>query len=393
VDTGGPQERGSKGHANAGGGQKPPTVWLRVLAALLHKKISRMRSPAGGRDPPTERVVWLDFHSSTTCPKMDRRKFIGVTAGGLLATSVPATAQQAGGVRHVGILTAGVLPRIMPPALVDELRERGWVEGQNLVFDRRGGDGNSERVPALAAELVQMKVDVIVSFGAVAGVALRNATTTIPIVATTGDPVRLGLVSNLSHPGGNITGLSLIAPELAAKRLELIRELLPKATLIGELVDPANTYWQRVRQDYEQAFRAMRMQPLFVEVANPGDIEKAIAQIAGRRADALVVRGDPMFASSREQIGRLAMQYALPTIAEERRIAEAGMLMSYGPNVPATDRIIASYIDRILRGAKPGDLPIAQPTKFEFVINMKTAKALGLTIPQSLMLRADEVIQ
>ena len=324
---------------------------------------------------------------------MDRRKFIRVAAGGLLATSVPATAQQAGGVRHVGILTAGVLPRIMPPALVDELRERGWVEGQNLVFDRRGGDGNSERVPALAAELVQMKVDVIVSFGAVAGVALRNATTTIPIVATTGDPVRLGLVSNLSHPGGNITGLSLIAPELAAKRLELIRELLPKATLIGELVDPANTYWQRVRQDYEQAFRAMRMQPLFVEVANPGDVEKAIAQIAGRRADALVVRGDPMFSSSREQIGRLAMQYALPTIAEERRIAEAGMLMSYGPNVPATDRIIASYIDRILRGAKPGDLPIAQPTKFEFVINMKTAKALGLTIPQSLMLRADEVIQ
>jgi len=324
---------------------------------------------------------------------MDRRKFIGVAAGGLLATSVPAAAQQAGGVRHVGILTAGALPRITPPALVDELRERGWVEGQNLVFDRRGGNGNSERVPALAAELVQMKVDVIVSFGAVAGVALRNATTTIPIVATTGDPVRLGLVSNLSHPGGNITGVSLIAPELAAKRLELIRELLPKATLIGELVDPANTYWQRVRPDYEQAFRAMRMQPLFVDVANPGDIEKAIAQIAGRRADALVVRGDPMFSSNREQIGRLAVQYALPTMAEERPFAEAGMLISYGPSVPATLRIIASYIDRILRGAKPGDLPIAQPTKFEFVINMKTAKALGLAIPQSLMLRADEVIQ
>jgi putative ABC transport system substrate-binding protein len=276
--------------------------------------------------------------------------------------------------------------------LVDELRERGWVEGQNLVFDRRGGDGNSERVPALAADLVQMKLDVIVSFGAVAAVALRNATTTIPIVATTGDPVRLGLVSNLSHPGGNITGLSLIAPELAAKRLEMIRELLPKATLIGELVDPANTYWQRVRPDYEQAFRAMRMQPLFVEVANPGEIEKAIAQIAGRGADALVVRGDPMFTSNREQIGRLAVQYALPTIAEDRPIAEAGMLMSYGPNVPAVGRIVASYIDRILRGAKPGDLPIEQPTKFELVINVKTAKALGLTIPPSLLRRADEVI-
>ena len=184
---------------------------------------------------------------------MDRRTFIGaLTAGAVLTTSRAATAQQTGGVRHVGILTAGVLPRTVPPAFVNDLRELGWVESQNLVFDRRGGDGNSERVPALAAELVQMKLDVIVSFGAVAGVALRNATTTIPIVAMTGDPVRLGLVSNLSRPGGNITGLSLIAPELAAKRLELIRELLPKATLIGELVDPANTYWQRVRPEYEQ---------------------------------------------------------------------------------------------------------------------------------------------
>ena len=238
-----------------------------------------------------------------------------------------------------------------------------------------------------------MKLDVIVSFGAVAAVAIRNATATIPIVATTGDPVRLGLVSNLSHPGGNITGLSLIAPELAAKRLELIRAFLPKATLIGELVDPANTYWQRVRQDYEQAFRAMRMQPIFVEVANPEEIEKAIAQVASRRAEALIVRGDPMFGSTRDQIGRLALQYALPTMAEERQYAAAGMLASYGPNVPAAARIIASCVDRILRGAKPGDLSIAQPTKFEFVINLKTAKALGLTISQSLLLRADEVIQ
>ena len=236
-----------------------------------------------------------------------------------------------------------------------------------------------------------MKLDVILSFGAVAGVALKNATTTIPIVATTGDPVRLGLVSNLSHPGGNITGLSLIAPELAAKRLELIRELLPEATLIGELVDPANTYWQRVRPDYEQAFRAMRMQPLFVEVANPGEIEKAIVQIAGRRADALVIRGDPMIYSNREQIGRLAKQYSLPTMAEDRRNAEAGMLMSYGPNIPATERILARYVDRILRGAKPGDLPIEQPTQFELVVNLKTAKALGITIPQSLRLRAEEI--
>ena len=323
---------------------------------------------------------------------MERRTFIGALAAGTFATAARVVRAQQASARRVGILTAGTLPRTIPAAFRDELRERGWVEGQNLVIERRGADGHSDRVPVLAAELVQMNLDVIASFGAVAGAAMKKATTTIPIVATTGDPVRLGLVSNLSHPEGNITGLSLIAPELAAKRLELIREFLPKATLIGELVDPANTYWQRVRPDYEQAFRNQRMHPLFVEVADPGGIEKAIAQIAGQRADALVVRGDPMFTSNREQIGRLALQYALPTMAEEQRLVEAGMLMSYGPNQPAVDRIIASYIDRILRGAKAGDLPIAQPTKFEFAINGKTAKALGLTIPQSLLLRGAEVI-
>ena len=323
---------------------------------------------------------------------MERRTFIGALAAGTVASVAGVIKAQQANVRRVGLLTAGTLPKTIPAAWRDELRDRGWVEGQNLVTERRSADGHSDRVPALAAELVQMNLDVIVSFGAVAGVAIKNATTTIPIVATTGDPVRLGLVSNLSHPGGNITGVSSIAPELAAKRLELIREFLPKATLVGELVDPANTYWQRVRLDYEQAFRTQRMSPLFVEVADPGEIEKAIAQIAGQRADALVVRADPIFTSNREQIGRLAVQYALPTMAEDQRFVEAGMLMSYGPNQSAVERIIVSYIDRILRGAKAGDLPIAQPTKFDFAINGRTAKALGLTIPQSLLLRGAEVI-
>ena len=256
---------------------------------------------------------------------MDRRAFIGALAAGACVTAMRAAkAQQAGSVRRIGILTVGVVSRSTPPTLFDELRERGWVEGQNLVVERRGGDGYSERVPALAAELVQLKLDVIASFGAVASVAIRNATTTIPIVATTGDPVRLGLVSNLSRPGGKITGLSLIAPELAAKRLELIRELLPRAMLIGELVDPANTYLQRVRPDYEQAFRAMRMQPLFVEVANPGEIEKAIAQIAGRGADALVVRGDPILTSNREQIGRLAFNTRCRPLPRIDRLPKLG---------------------------------------------------------------------
>jgi len=323
---------------------------------------------------------------------VERRTFISAFAAGTFASVAGVIKGQQANVRRVGYLTAGTLPKTVPAAWRDELRDRGWVEGQNLVIERRSGDGHSDRVPALAAELAQMNLDVIVSFGAVASVAIKNATTTIPIVATTGDPVRLGLVSNLSHPGGNITGVSSIAPELAAKRLELIREFLPKATLVGELVDPANTYWQRVRLDYEQAFRTQRMSPLFVEVADPGEIEKAIARIAGQRADALVVRGDPIFTSNREQIGRLALWYALPTMAEDQRFVEAGMLMSYGPNQPAVERIVVSYIDRILRGAKAGDLPIAQPTKFDFAINGRTAKALGLTIPQSMLLRGAEVI-
>jgi putative ABC transport system substrate-binding protein len=323
---------------------------------------------------------------------VDRRTFIGALAAGTLA-AVPraATAQQTGGARRIGMLSAGFLPKVPPASFVDALRERGWVEGQNLVIERRSAEGNSNRVPMLAAELAQMKLAVIVTFGAVAGVAMKDASTTLPIVATSGDPVRLGLVSNLSHPGGNITGVSLIAPELAAKRLELIRELLPRATLVGELVDPANTYWQRVRADYEQAFRTMRMRPLFVEVAKPDEIETAIVQIAGQRADALIVRGDPVFFATRERIGRLAVQHGLPTVAEDRRFAEAGNLMSYGPDNSAVDRIIVGCIDQILRGAKPGDLPIAQPTKFDFVINGKAANALGLTIPQSLLVRSEVI--
>ncbi len=214
---------------------------------------------------------------------VERRTFIGVLAAGTFASVAGVARAQLASARRIGVLTAGAVPRTTPAAFRDELRERGWVEGQNLVIERRGGDGNSDRVPALAAELAQMKLDVIVSFGAVAGVAIKNATTTIPIVATTGDPVRLGLVSNLSRPEGNITGVSLIAPELAAKRLELIHEFLPKATLIGELVDPANTYWQRVRLRLRAGVpHDADCSPLFVEVANPGEIEKSIAQIAGR---------------------------------------------------------------------------------------------------------------
>jgi putative ABC transport system substrate-binding protein len=320
---------------------------------------------------------------------MDRRTFIGTFACGLLTTPLITNAQQAQ-TRRIGVLSGGEASAPVP-LLSASLREYGWVEGQNLIIDARGAGGRAELAAGLAAELVQLKVEVIVTFGAVGAVAAKNSTTTIPIVATTGDPVRLGLVSSMSRPGGNITGVSMISPELAAKRLELLRELLPKAMRIGELVDPGNEYWKLVRKDYEDAFRMLGLQPIFVEVASPAILDQAFAELTRQRAEVLIIRGDPGFYAMRDRITSLALKHALPTMCEGRQLVTAGALVSYGP--PAMFARTASLVDKILKGAKPGDLPIEQPTKFELVINLKTAKALGITIPQSLLLRADEVIQ
>jgi putative ABC transport system substrate-binding protein len=323
---------------------------------------------------------------------INRRTFLGTLACGFIAAPLIANAQQAARTRRIGVLSGGAASNAVAP-LSASLRDYGWVEGQNLSIDARGTGGKAELAAGLAAELVQLKVEVIVTFGAVASVAAKNSTTTIPIVTTTGDPVRLGLVSSMSRPGGNITGVSTIAPELAAKRLELIRELLPKATRIGELVDPGNQYWQLVRKDYEEAFRSLGMQPIFVELADPAAVDQAFATLTRQRAEALIVRGDPAFYDMRDRITSLALKHALPTMAETRPLVAAGAFASYGPNVPAQFARTAALVDKILKGAKPGDLPIEQPTKFELVLNLKTAKALGITIPQSLLLRADEVLQ
>ena len=321
---------------------------------------------------------------------MDRRRFVRAV-GGLLAMPLAAMAQETGKVRRIGLLTAGTLPARLP--LSDRLRELGWVEGRNIIIERRGAEGNAQRVPALATELVRLDAEVIVSFGAVASLAARDATTTIPIVTITGDPVVLGLVPNLSHPGGNIPGVTYISPELAAKRLELLRTLLPKATRIAELVDPANEYIRRTRGEYEKDFRALGMQPIFVDVPAPAELDRSFAEVSRQRAEALIVRADPIFVANREQIMRLALQRALPTVAEGRQFTEAGALASYAPSATASLARVAALVDRILKGAKPGDLPIEQPTKLELIINLKTARALGLTIPQPVLLRADEVIQ
>ena len=322
---------------------------------------------------------------------MDRRTFIGMVASSLLVAPVPIRAQQTGKVRRLGILTAGTISGDWP--FFETLRELGWIEDQNLLIERRGAGGKGELVPGLAAELVQLKLDVMLTIGAVASLAAKNATTTVPIVTITGDPVRIGLVASMSRPGGNITGASTVAPELAAKRLELLRELRPTATRVGELVDPANPYIKLIRKDDEQAYRSFGMQSIFVDVADATQLEKVIAEVARMRADALIVRADPLFVSNRDQIASLALRHALPTMAEGELFTSAGCLASYAPDLLGTSRRLAVFVDKILKGAKPGDLPIEQPTKFKFVINLKTAKALGITVPQTLLLRADEVIR
>jgi putative ABC transport system substrate-binding protein len=324
---------------------------------------------------------------------MDRRTFIYIVAGSLLVAHSLARAQQTGKVRRLGILTAGTISGGGWVVFFETLRALGWTEEQNLLIERRAAEGKAELVPGLAAELVQLRVDVIVAEGAVASLAAKNATTTIPIVTITGDPLRIGLVASMSRPGGNITGISTVAPELAAKRLELLRELRPTATRVGELVDPANPYIKIIRKEDEQAYRSLGMQPIFVDVADATQLESVVAKVARMRVDALIVRADPIFTSNRDQIASLALKHALPTVAEGRLFVSAGCLASYASNLSAMGRGVAGFVDKILKGAKPGDLPIEQPTKFELVINLRTARTLGITIPQALLLRADEVIQ
>ena len=208
-----------------------------------------------------------------------------------------------------------------------------------------------------------------------------------------GDPVRTGLVASLARPGGNITGFSIVGPELDAKRLALLRELLPGLQRVGVLENSTNPYFRAVRKEFEQACRSLGLQPIIIEVAAAGELENAIAEMARRRAQALFVQGDDLFSENRVPLMSAALRYALPTLAAGKEMLEAGALVSYAHNDAEQDQRYAAFVDRILRGAKPADLPIEQPTKFELGINLKTAKALGITVPQSLLLRADEVIQ
>ncbi len=329
---------------------------------------------------------------------MERRTFLTVIAGGLLAAPVAAEAQPAGKVYRVGYLAAGSRSDSQSQRSLDAfrqgLRELGYVEGQSIAIEYRWAEWKYERLPDLAAELVRLKVDVIVTGIVPAIQAAKQATRTIPIVmAVVVDPVATGLVASLARPGGNITGLSMIAPELVGKQLELLREVVPKVSRVAILWNPANPGNAPQLQEAEVAARRLGVWPRPLEAQGPNEIDSAFAAMTRERAGALLVLVDSMLLSQRERIADLAAKSRLPAVYGLRAHAEVGGLMAYAANALDMYRRAAIFVDKILKGAKPADLPVEQPTKFELVINLKTAKALGLKIPQSLLLRADEVIQ
>jgi putative tryptophan/tyrosine transport system substrate-binding protein len=326
---------------------------------------------------------------------IDRRAFLGTVAGGLLATPLAVKAQPVGRAVRVAALSAGV-PRSGIPwvAFEKQLRELGYIAGQNLAFDYRNTEGRSERVPVLAAELVQLKPDVIVAGGSEPVIrALQQAAGTIPIVmvAVDYDPIARGYVAGLARPGGNITGVFLQQVELSAKRIGIMKETVPRFTRAAAFWDVFSVDQFKVALT---AARSVGIQLDSVELKNaPYDYEAAFATAVRSRPRGLFVCVSPVFFRDRSRIAELAVKHRLPAMFGLSAWVDAGGLIGYGANLSDMFRMAAGYVDKILKGAKPGDLPIEQPTKFELVINLKTAKALGLTIPPSLLQRADEIIQ
>ena len=328
---------------------------------------------------------------------MERRRFMGLMGGGLLAAPRASEAQQPAKVFRIGLL--GTVPLTEPGAsriwdgFFEGLRQLGYVEGQNTVIESRFSEGRYERVPALAAELVRLKVDVIVA-AAYTPDAAKGATSTIPIVMTNhADPVGSRLVASLARSGGNVTGLSVQSPDLVGKQLQLFKEAVPKLSREAVLSNPIHPGHPRSLREAEVAARSLKMRLQVLEARAPTEFAGAFSAATKESAGALLVVGDPMFFGERTRIVELAAKNRLPLMASQKEYAEAGGLLAYGIDHRDSFRRAATYVDKILKGAKPGDLPIEQPTKFEFVINLKTAKALGLTIPPSLLGRADEVIQ
>ena len=325
---------------------------------------------------------------------MRRREFIAAL-GGAAALPLAAQAQQAGKLPTIGYLGSAT-PATQGQwvaTFVERLRELGWIDGRNVTIEYRWGEGRDERFAEIAAEFVRLKVDVIVTLGTQPVLAAKQATAHVPIVfAAAGDPVGTGLVASLARPGSNLTGLSLQAPDLAGKRLELLREVIPSLRRVAVLINVGNVAAVRELGEVQAAARTLGLEVITLEIRRAEDIAPAIEALKSR-TEVLYVPSDPLFTPNRIRINTLALSARLPTIFFERDYVDAGGLMSYGPNRSDMFRRAAELVDKILRGAKPGDLPVEQPTKFELVINLKTAKALGLDVPHSLLARADEVIE
>ena len=326
---------------------------------------------------------------------LGRRTFLAGTGAVLLAAPLTAQAQQAAKVYRIGFLAnSSAASKPSMEQFRQGLRELGYVEGQNIIIEYRWAEGQLNRLPELATDLARIAPDLIVAVAAQSAVAAHNATTSIPIVMVlVGDPVYLGLATSLGRPGKNLTGLTSLGPELAGKQLGLLKEVVPEIKRIAALSNPGNPLNPRWRKEVETAARTLALQLQHLNITGPDDVPTVFRDAMKSRAGAMLIGSDPVVNVQSAQISALALSNRLPTMFGSRSLMDAGGLMAYSIDLFAAYRRAATYVDKILKGAKPGDLPIEEPTKFELVINLKTAKALGLTIPPSLLLRADEVIE
>ncbi len=326
---------------------------------------------------------------------MERRAFILVTAGGLLAGPLAAAAQQPAHIPRIGVLQGAQNPRNLK-AFHEGLEALGHVDGKTLVIDWRAAEGRTDRQAALVSELIRLPVDVMVVGTTGAALAAKQLTTTIPIVsAAAGGLVEAGAVASLAHPGGNVTGLTTMQADLSAKRLELLRDVVPRLSRVSALATPNSraSLGEILVRPTETAARALGIQFQLLQVQGPADLEEAFQAAVRGRSGAVILLASPFFSVHAGRVAELALRHHLPTMANDPGVVEAGGLMQYSVDYRDMWRRAASYVDKILKGAKPADLPIEQPTKFELIINLKAAKALGLTIPPSLLQRADQVIE
>ena len=332
---------------------------------------------------------------------MRRREFIKLVGGAAAAWPLSVNAQPSAKIPRIGSMVTGSLQspeaRVQLDAFRQGLRQLGYTEGRNIAIEYRGADGRIERFPNLAAELVRLEVDLIFAANTRAALAARQATSTIPIVsAVMGDPVEDGLVASLAQPGGNVTGLTFLAPELTAKRMQLLKDALPNVSRVAALWHPG-AYGERTMDDMlkatESAARTLGVQLHLIEVRAAGELERAFSTMMKERAEALFLFPTPMLFLARRRIIELAATNRLPSVSQAREFVELGGLIAYGANINDLFRRSTVYVDKILKGAKPADLPVEQPTRFELVVNLKTAKTLGIDLPLGLMIRADEMIE